>query len=897
MPDVADAPRIVFLGPSISVDFARRVLPAGEFRPPIRRGDLQDVEPGSIVGIVDGLFAQTLAISPGEIREAIGGGVIVYGAASMGALRAAEVGAVVGVGRVFEMYRSGTIERDDEVAILVDADSNAALTEPLVNVRFAVDRLVRTGTLRSDDGAAIVEAAQDLHFEERTYRNILAHSRLADRRDVDDLIGLLKTFDLKRDDAQLLLETLASAAPAVGGDPPPRPQRRRQAHARAKPSEPATARLSVWESGDSAEFEDLVRFLKVTGAFEPFARRAIGRMAAGNTPLRPSVAVAATDLREPAQALLDGVRTQWGWESAEEAHTTMRDLGLGLDDVGETLDAEVILMRLVGAFGRAETDEFQRALRAELWLNELALKRELLRLGSLRFFAQQGAKAGEPTDDELIDARRCIARLRQVLRWAAVEASLATINVPSGELEAITRDLALARRAAGPITRVMDSPPTASTPAAPRIDGWSTLGLDLCSSEKAPGSARFSLPAGQAAERCEGIAQQMGVTRIGLVGELDTLGIFIAQAFADRTGWSSSFSSGKSQTRDGARVGAIMEEVEIHAQDAFVGGREMRTSFAASTGAWPFIDPIELGLPFDSSYAPTATIDWSPAIDLIAGEPVWVPTAVISGEREVGDVLYSRRLGGKIFSTSGLGSGFSMAEAIVHAGAEIIERHAVRLAELELDNPGGIGIRDFWFVDERTLPPTPAQIVGQYRAAGMGVRILDMTSEIAVPSYRVRVFDDPFFTSSSMSADGFATHPDPEVAITMALLEAAQTRGGFISGGREDYSLQARSLGRHERPRTAVPSAENFWFGNDRPVRPFSARAGIATRDLLVELEWIVDRVERAGFERFLVVDLTIERIAPARAVRVIIPGVETTNPLCTGPRGRATAIRDLLPR
>ena len=49
----------------------------------------------------------------------------------------------------------------------------------------------------------------------------------------------------------------------------------------------------------------------------------------------------------------------------------------------------------------------------------------------------------------------------------------------------------------------------------------------------------------------------MGIVRIGLVGELDNLGIHIAQAFGQRSGWSSSFSSGKSESREGARIGSI----------------------------------------------------------------------------------------------------------------------------------------------------------------------------------------------------------------------------------------------------------------------------------------------------------------------------------------------------
>lgn len=60
--------RIVFLGPSLSLERAKAVLPDADFRPPIRRDDLMGIHAGSIVGIIDGLFGESLVVSPGEIR-------------------------------------------------------------------------------------------------------------------------------------------------------------------------------------------------------------------------------------------------------------------------------------------------------------------------------------------------------------------------------------------------------------------------------------------------------------------------------------------------------------------------------------------------------------------------------------------------------------------------------------------------------------------------------------------------------------------------------------------------------------------------------------------------------------------------------------------------------------
>nr|WP_272918586.1 YcaO-like family protein [Streptomyces sp. HUCO-GS316] len=877
---------------------AEQVLPEADYRPPIRRGDLDAVTSGTVVGIIDGVFADVLAISPGEIRAAISRGVVVLGAASMGALRATEIPAVVGLGRIHEMYRDGVIERDDEVAVLFEEDTYRTLTVPLVNVRYAVERLVRTGTLAPRTGDDIVLAAQALHYTDRTYEAIFDAPSLAAKADAEETIALLRRFDLKREDAQLLLEYVAAGqvpesvrvetGELVIADAPAYPT------PRVRDREAADAHLHVWESGDTVSFAELVQFLKVTGRFDVVARAALLRLTTGGGPLWVSPDALADSARDPAQSLLDFLRLQWGWESPEETHVTMGDLGLGLEDVSDSLHAEVTVARLVAALGRHPTTAMSKALRAGLWIDDLALKREILRLGAVRHFARQVAAHSEPTTAEYEEARRCITRLRPALSWPQASSDLGVLGVSRTALDGAAREFALARRAAAPLVKVLERPTAPVCPAGP----WTGMGIELVPTPKVSGSRRFSVDTDKARVIADDIARQLGVVRVGMVGELTTLGVHIAQAFAQRSGWSASFASGKAETVDAAKTGAIMEEAEIQAQDAFRPRTALRASYerAVAEGA-VVVAPDRLGLPFDSRWTSQAELEWAETIDLIGGRKVLVPTAVLVSGRLPGDILYSPRLGGKVFSSSGLGSGFSLAEAATHAVAELVERHATRLAELEIDNPGGIGCREFRFVDLESLPDVPRRIVTKYEHGGMSVRLLDITSEVRVPTFHARVFEDPFSGGRSTVSDGFAAHPDPEVAATMALLEAAQTKAGYIAGGREDYSLQARSLGRHERPRTGRPAAHAFWFGNDRPTQDFGTVAGYVADDILDELRWMVGAIEAAGFDQVLLTDLTVDRIAPAYAVRAVIPGSETTNPLCTGDRGRATCIRDLLPR
>ncbi|MEV6367092.1 TfuA-like protein [Micromonospora musae] len=212
---------VVFAGPSIDAAAIAEIAPV-EVRPPVKRGDidllLADPEPPTHIGIVDGQFLQGLMISPKEVLRAIDrhpGPVRVFGSSSMGALRAAELvtEGMVGVGQVFEMYRSGTVDADDEVAITFDPDSLRALCEPMVNIRVAIAAAVARGVISSASSAIVLAAAKELYFPDRTYARILRLPVVRDKVSDQELVALREFLDTdapnaKRDDAVALLRRM-----------------------------------------------------------------------------------------------------------------------------------------------------------------------------------------------------------------------------------------------------------------------------------------------------------------------------------------------------------------------------------------------------------------------------------------------------------------------------------------------------------------------------------------------------------------------------------------------------------------------------------------------------------------------------------------------------------------
>ena len=205
-----------------------------EFRGPARCGDIVRAVVGGAgaIGLIDGIFEGARSTWHKEILWALSKGVPVAGAASMGALRAAEMHGfgMVGVGRVFRAFRDGTLEDDDEVAVLhASAELGyRALSDAMVNIRATLDRAARRGVISHGARRQLVHMGKRLFFKERTFDRLLAEGESGLESDVTRLRAWLpgNKVDVKQADARRLVRM-------VGGDmvgPRPRPRFVRTRH-------------------------------------------------------------------------------------------------------------------------------------------------------------------------------------------------------------------------------------------------------------------------------------------------------------------------------------------------------------------------------------------------------------------------------------------------------------------------------------------------------------------------------------------------------------------------------------------------------------------------------------------------------------------------------------------
>jgi hypothetical protein len=168
---------VIFAGPSMPTPSPP--IAGIEWRPPVRQGDLYlaALSGPAIIGVTDGYFEIVPTVWHKEILWAMAQGIHIYGAASIGALRAAELAdfGMKGCGHIYRQFRTGQLTDDDEVAVLHGPAEigYVQVTDAMVNVRATIDHALQLGIIEPAFAARLVSIGKSLFYKERTYDTIL----------------------------------------------------------------------------------------------------------------------------------------------------------------------------------------------------------------------------------------------------------------------------------------------------------------------------------------------------------------------------------------------------------------------------------------------------------------------------------------------------------------------------------------------------------------------------------------------------------------------------------------------------------------------------------------------------------------------------------------------------
>ncbi len=353
----------------------------------------------------------------------------------------------------------------------------------------------------------------------------------------------------------------------------------------------------------------------------------------------------------------------------------------------------------------------------------------------------------------------------------------------------------------------------------------------------------------------------MGITRVANVTGLDRVGIPVVMVTRPNSR-SVSVSQGKGTTLTAAKVSGIMEAIEgYHAERVllplkFASFEELRyTHQVVNVYALPRVGC--------STFTPHTPLLWTEGRSLVTGQPVWVPFETVHlnyvSPMPTGSGCF-------IASSNGLSSGNTLEEAISHGISEVVERDAATLWH-RMDADARAKTR----VDLATvLDGWCCDLIKRFDAAGIDIGIWDITSDIGLPAILCRAVPRDGTVHGFRPAVGMGCHPAPEIALSRALTEAAQSRLTFISGARDD-------MPRSEYEHFLDAGVHKRWqsmLHDETPQRSFQDVGGLATESISADIRREVTRVMECGGEDVIVVDLTKTEFG-IPVVRVIIPGLE----------------------
>ena len=170
---------IVYLGPTLNRAEAIKILDA-DYRDPAKKGDFlmlsRDSDEKKYVGFVDGVFLHDYPPSPIEVYHlATRKNIKLIGASSLGALRAVELEkfGMKGIGKIFQLYKNGIINADDEVAVTFVQENNILQSEAMIDIRFNLFLAYKKGVITNQTKKRFAKIAKNIYFPFRNYADIL----------------------------------------------------------------------------------------------------------------------------------------------------------------------------------------------------------------------------------------------------------------------------------------------------------------------------------------------------------------------------------------------------------------------------------------------------------------------------------------------------------------------------------------------------------------------------------------------------------------------------------------------------------------------------------------------------------------------------------------------------
>jgi ribosomal protein S12 methylthiotransferase accessory factor len=366
---------------------------------------------------------------------------------------------------------------------------------------------------------------------------------------------------------------------------------------------------------------------------------------------------------------------------------------------------------------------------------------------------------------------------------------------------------------------------------------------------------------------------------------------------------------GKGATKFQAKASALMESIERYSSLFNTNpSSTLNASYLHLSKSYnKVLHPAEVIEPVNPDYNEASPTDYITGFDLLNNEEILVP-AEIAFYR-----YFPKPPAISLFPcshTNGLASGNVLEEAICHGLCELIERHAVSIADLcascipynivekmveslraaHLVDSVSFDSLGEKFVDDPTIFPDVniaevtaefepiKRLVRKFSDAGIPLTIKDITQkDIEIPTIVASSIE--WITHDyGLFAKGYGAHPDAKVALIRAITEVSQTRAANIQGARDDLKRirynEKDEIYRRKWPFMPSSSSSSEGQNHEGNVKNFSEIGTNVNKDILDDIKLVLSVLKKAGIRRVITVNLTNPNIK-IPVVRMIVPGLE----------------------
>ncbi|MET7814194.1 YcaO-like family protein [Streptomyces sp. NPDC005395] len=339
-----------------------------------------------------------------------------------------------------------------------------------------------------------------------------------------------------------------------------------------------------------------------------------------------------------------------------------------------------------------------------------------------------------------------------------------------------------------------------------------------------------------------------GITRVSRLTGLDYLGTPVWTAIRP-TARTLSASQGKGANDLLAKISAAAEAIELwHVEQPMIPALHAPAS--------------DLDLPFPLSTLPVKfwhedlvhlPLEWTTGTQLLSGTPVPVPLGLVQRTARRApwqpDVFRA--------TSTGLACGNTRDEALLHAMYEVVERDALNADEsangvwrLRID-PASVGA------------PYARQLIDSLLTAGAAVELALVANAYYIPVCLAYLWTEDY----PVHFAGAGCHQDPEIALTRAITEAAQSRLTCIAGTRDDLVSHEEAFDA-DPPRPPTATDLRPWAETVDGCEPW--RGGFHD-----QAQAVAARIERVTHHEPVCLDLSAAD-EPLAAVKVICPGTRS---------------------